>query len=56
MKIWVVEFHPEFFEEFKEFSRLVQDNILAKSLLLEQFGPHLGRPHVDVLNGPGMLI
>ena len=51
MKNWVVEFHPEFFEEFKEFSSLVQDNILAKSLLLEQFGPQLGRPHVDALNG-----
>jgi hypothetical protein len=48
---WEVIFHPEFYEEFKEFSIFVQDGIMAKSLLLEQFGPHLGRPHVDTLFG-----
>ena len=29
----------------------VQDAILAMSRLLQQFGPHLGRPRVDTLNG-----
>jgi len=47
----VVVFHPEFYEEFKEFSEGLQDGILAKSLLLEQFGPQLGRPHIDSLFG-----
>jgi hypothetical protein len=51
MTKWVVVFHPEFYEEFNKFSITVQDTILAKSLLLEQFGPHLGRPHVDTLFG-----
>ena len=51
MNNWMVVFYPEFYEEFKEFSILVQDSILAKSLLLEQFGPHLGRPYVDTLFG-----
>jgi hypothetical protein len=51
VKHWDVIFHPLFYEEFKAYSMVVQDTILAKSLLLEKFGPHLGRPHVDVLNG-----
>ncbi len=35
--------------EFREFSQTVQDNIVAKSLFLKEFGPQLGRPHVDTL-------
>ena len=29
----------------------VQDELLAHAKLLEQFGPQLGRPRVDTLNG-----
>ncbi|MGH9721722.1 MAG: type II toxin-antitoxin system RelE/ParE family toxin [Bryobacteraceae bacterium] len=29
----------------------VQDEMLAHAKLLEQFGPYLGRPRVDTLNG-----
>jgi len=46
---WRVEFHPAFLTEFRGYSKKVQDNILAKSLLLEAIGPRLGRPHVDTL-------
>jgi hypothetical protein len=46
---WKVEFHEEFEPEFYELSETVQDEILALSKLLEEFGPQLGRPHVDTL-------
>jgi hypothetical protein len=49
--IWQVEFHPTFLDEFQGLSEEVQDNILAKSLILERFGPQLGRPHADSLEG-----
>ncbi len=48
---WEVIFHPEFYEEYKELSEEIQDNLLAKSKVLQQFGPQLGRPHVDTLMG-----
>ena len=48
---WEVVFHHEFAEEFSEFAPEVQDDLLAHTALLEQFGPQLGRPHVDTLNG-----
>jgi len=47
---WIVIFHRDFEAEFDEFSNAVQDEILAHAQLLEQFGPHLGRPRVDTLN------
>jgi len=48
---WLVEFHNDFYEEFKVLDIEVQDQILAKSKLLEVFGHNLGRPHVDTLTG-----
>lgn len=48
---WKVAFHPEFLEEFLSFPEPLQDNLLAKSILLEAYGPQLGRPHSDVLQG-----
>lgn len=47
--MWNVEFHPDFFSEFKTYSEIVQNNILAKSLFVQEYGPVLGRPHVDTL-------
>jgi hypothetical protein len=41
----------EFEPEFDVLHANVQTEILAWSLLLEQFGPQLGRPRVDTLNG-----
>ena len=41
------EFEPEFFALQHE----VQDTILTVTRLLRQFGPQLGRPQVDTLNG-----
>ena len=48
---WKVAFHPEFLEEFLTFPEPLQDNLFAKSILLEVYGPQLGRPHADVLQG-----
>ncbi len=48
---WVVEIDDEFEPEFDEFPEDVQDEILAHASLLEKFGPMLGRPRVDTLNG-----
>jgi len=41
----------EFEPEFDALHEDVQTEILALSLLLEEFGPLLGRPRVDTLNG-----
>jgi hypothetical protein len=48
---WVVEFHDEFEPEFVAFDPEIQDALLAVAKLLADFGPHLGRPHADTLNG-----
>jgi hypothetical protein len=48
--VWTVEFYGEFDREFDQFTIDVQDALFAKVLLLEEFGPMLGRPHVDTLN------
>lgn len=48
---WKVEFHRDFSREFDALPGEVQDELRAHSFLLEQFGPQLGRPHVDTLKG-----
>jgi hypothetical protein len=48
---WVVEIGDEFEPEFDALHEDVQTEILALSRLLQQFGPQLGRPRVDTLNG-----
>jgi hypothetical protein len=50
---WVVEIGDEFEPEFDALHQEVQTEILALSRLLQQFGPHLGRPRVDTLKGSG---
>ena len=50
-RLWIVEIADEFEPEFFRLQEEVQDAILAMSRLLEQFGPQLGRPRVDTLNG-----
>jgi len=48
---WIVEVGDEFGPEFYKLQQDVQTEILAHSRLLQQFGPQLGRPRVDTLNG-----
>ena len=48
---WTVEFHPEFEREFARLPESVRKHVFASGKLLEQFGPQLGRPHVDTLYG-----
>ena len=48
---WRVDYHPDFLSEFRGFSDSVQDEVAAAIKLLEKFGPQLGRPHADTLDG-----
>ena len=48
---WRVEIAEEFEPEFFALQYEVQDTILTVTRLLRQFGPQLGRPQVDTLNG-----
>ena len=49
--VWKVIFYRDFLAEFEELSVLVQDEIAAMALLLEEIGPTLRRPHADTLTG-----
>lgn len=48
---WPVRLHVEFGPEFADLPEPVQDKILALMALLVEYGPWLGRPHADTLNG-----
>jgi hypothetical protein len=48
---WLVQLHPSFESEFLDLPQAAQDELLAKTLLLQISGPSLRRPHVDTLNG-----
>ena len=48
---WAAYFHPSFKAEFDELSASVQDEMLASLVPLREYGPSLGRPEVDTLNG-----
>ena len=48
---WSVALGDEFEPEFDALHEDVQTEILAMARLLQQFGPQLGRPRVDTLNG-----
>jgi hypothetical protein len=48
---WAVLFHPEFDAEFGELPEAIQDELLKRLRVLAEFGPTLGRPNVDTLNG-----
>lgn len=49
--MWVVEATDEYLEWFAAQPATVKELILAKVLLLQEFGPRLGRPHADTLKG-----
>lgn len=48
---WIVEFYDEFEKEFDELPEEVQNELLSRVGVLEEFGSQLGRPSVDTLNG-----
>jgi hypothetical protein len=48
---WEVIIHGEFEPELDALPERVQDELLAHAKLLQQFGPQLGRPRADTLNG-----
>jgi hypothetical protein len=48
---WEVDLHDDFVRGYRELDEDVQDELLANIALLEQFGPQLGRPRADTLNG-----
>jgi hypothetical protein len=48
---WIVRFGDEFEREFLALEPEVRDELLATAKLLEDYGPELGRPHVDTLKG-----
>lgn len=48
---WKAEFHDEFVPEYSVLPEDVQDELLAIIEVLKQFGPQMGRPRVDTLNG-----
>ena len=48
---WAVEMPDELALEFDALHEDVQTEILALSLVVEEFGPQLGRPRVDTLKG-----
>jgi hypothetical protein len=48
---WTVLLHSEFQAEFDALPESVQNELLARLGVLGEFGPALGRPHVDTLNG-----
>jgi hypothetical protein len=46
-----VDLHSNFVSEYRKLHKDVQDELLAHIELLERFGPQLGRPRADTLNG-----
>jgi len=48
---WTIVLHDIFVGEFDEFNKEVQDQLFSHALVLEEFGPQLGRPSVDTLKG-----
>jgi hypothetical protein len=48
---WIVRFCDPFEEEFQGLPAEVQEELLARARLLQDYGPNLGRPWVDTLSG-----
>jgi len=48
---WSVDLHAAFVPEYEALTETVQDELLAHISVPEAFGPQLGRPRVDTLNG-----
>lgn len=50
-KKWKVRLHPDFDQEFRNFTQSQQDDLLAAAKALKEDGPGTGRPLVDTLKG-----
>ena len=48
---WQILFYREFDPEYEHLSKDVKRELLAHLEVLQEFGPQLGRPRVDTLNG-----
>jgi hypothetical protein len=48
---WIVRFDDAFEQEFLLLGQEIQDELLASVRLLADYGPGLGRPYADTLNG-----
>ncbi len=48
---WTVRFADAFEGEFYALHEKVQEELLARAKILEEYGPNLGRPWVDTLKG-----
>jgi hypothetical protein len=48
---WIVRLADLFEDEFEALPESVQEELLARAKLLEEYGPNLGRPWVDTLKG-----
>jgi len=48
---WTIILHPAFEAEFDALGLLVRREMLAQLKLLRRYGPQLGRPQVDTLEG-----
>ena len=48
---WDVLLHDKFEPEYLALPEKVQDKMVTMTRFLMEFGPHLGRPHVDTLAG-----
>jgi len=51
MGTWLVDYSEDFLEEVQGYPVKVQAKIEALVIVLETFGPDLGRPKVDTLKG-----
>jgi len=49
--MWAVDATEEYLRWFAAQPAEVRETILAKVILLQEFGPQLGRPHADTLKG-----
>ncbi len=49
--MWRLVFHDAFYEELMELAEEVQDGVASCKGLLETYGPQLGRPYADTLEG-----
>src|SRR5882672_3816052 len=49
--VWTVELAPEFEPELLALAAEVRIELLAQARVIERFGPTVGRPRVDTLNG-----
>ncbi|SLM31148.1 conserved hypothetical protein [Desulfamplus magnetovallimortis] len=48
---WNIIIHENFETEIQDFSRKVKTEFFASVQMLKLYGPQLGRPHVDTLEG-----